>query len=302
MNYMRKFSLIALLLTGFWSCDTKTPSAEAYMEALDSTRLAQPEISEEVISDILQSIPSPLEISVLLKESGTKYDQAMLNDPKKTKEYNTNYEKAINLGIYGTDLGYTNIYEQNQDAIFYLNSIKQLADELSIGQFFDFGTIKRLATNSSNLDSLLYLTTKNFNNINGYLQNQKRSNLSILILTGGWLEALHVTCQVAEKNPDNEVLIERIGEQKMIIDNIMLLLSFYSESNSSMAQYMHELKPLADAFAKVQITHTYAEPTFKEVDGMLVVQDNSTSEVKISPENLREITTQTQLIRKNIIK
>ena len=299
---MRKFSLIALLLAGFWSCDTKSPSADAYLEALDSTRMVQPEISEEVISDILQSIPSPLEISVLLKESGTRYNQAMLNDPKKTKDYNTNYEKAINLGIYGTDLGYTNIYEQNQDAIFYLNSIKELADELSIGQFFDFGTIKRLATNSSNLDSLLYLTTKNFNSINSYLQNQKRSNLSILILTGGWLEALHVTCQVADKNPDNKVLIERIGEQKVIIDNIMLLLSFYSESNPSMAQYMEELKPLANAFSRVQIIHTYAEPTFKEVNGMLVVQDNSTSEVKISPENLREIKAQTQLIRKNIIK
>lgn len=299
---MRKFSLIALLLAGFWSCETKSPSAEAYMEALDSTRMAQPEISEEVISDILQSIPSPLEISVLLKESGTKYDQAMLNNPKKTKEYNTNYEKAINLGIYGTDLGYTNIYEQNQDAIFYLNSIKELADDLSIGQFFDFGTIKRLATNSSNLDSLLYLTTKNFNSINSYLQNQKRSNLSILILTGGWLEALHVTCKVAEKNPGNKVLVERIGEQKVIIDNIMLLLSFYSESNTSMAHYMNELKPLSNAFAKVQIIHTYAEPSFKEVDGMLVVQDNSSSEVKISEENLREITSQTQLIRKNIIK
>ncbi len=226
----------------------------------------------------------------------------MLNDPKKTAVYNTNYEKAINLGIYGTDLGYTNIYEQNQDAIFYLNSIKELADELSIGQFFDFGTIKRLATNSSNLDSLLYLTTKNFNNINSYLQNQKRSNLSILILTGGWLEALHVTCKVAEKNPNNKVLAERIGEQKVIMDNIMLLLSFYSESNSSMEQYMNELRPLANAFQKVQIVHTYAEPTFIEKDGMLVVQDNSTSEVIMSPENLREIASQTQSIRKNIIK
>jgi hypothetical protein len=300
---MRKFSLFALLLVSVWACDSsKTPNTEAYLAALDSTRLAQPEISEEVISDILQQIPSPLEISVLLKQSGSRYDQAMLNDPKNTKIYNTSYEKAINLGIYGTDMGYTNIYEQNQDAIFYLNSVKELADELSIGQFFDFGTIKRLATNSSNLDSLLYLTTKNFNNINSYLQNQKRSNLSILILTGGWLEALHITCQVAQKNPDNTLLTERIGEQKVIMDNIMLLLSFYSESNSSMAAYLNELKPLANAYSKIKIVHTYAEPTFVEVDGMLVVKDNSTSEVIMSPENLQEITSITQSIRKNIIK
>jgi hypothetical protein len=71
----------------------------------------------------------------------------------------------------------------------------------------------------------LLITTKNFNNINGYLQQQKRANLSILILTGGWLEALHITCQVVEKNPNNDALKERIGEQKIILENIMLLLS-----------------------------------------------------------------------------
>jgi hypothetical protein len=299
---MKKLSLFSLMLLALWSCDSaKTPNADAYLAALDSTRVAQPQIGKEVVHDILQQIPSPLEISVLLKESGTRYNQSMLNNPKSVSKYNTSYQKAINLGVYGTDLGYTNIYEQNQDAIFYLNTIKQLADELSIGQFFDFGTIKRLATNSSNLDSLLYLTTKNFNNINTYLQDQNRSNLSILILTGGWLEALHITNQVALANPDNKVLVERIGEQKVILDNIMLLLSFYSESNPNMAQYMQMFQPLADAYAKVDIVRTYAEPTFVEVNGMLVVQDNSTSEVKITADNLKEINDATQAIRNKII-
>jgi hypothetical protein len=50
-----------------------------------------------------------------------------------------------------------------------------------------------------------------------------------LILTGGWLEALHITCQVAKKNPANEKLIEKIGEQKIILDNIKLMLEFYTQ-------------------------------------------------------------------------
>ena len=66
---------------------------------------------------MLQQIPSPLEISVLLKESGTKYDHDLLNSPDNLASYNSNYKKALNLGIFGTDLGYTNIYEQNQDGI-----------------------------------------------------------------------------------------------------------------------------------------------------------------------------------------
>lgn len=299
---MKKLLLIFLFLTAFWSCDLNdTPNAEYYQKALSNAQIAIPEVSEEVISGILQQIPSPLETSVLIKQSGSKYGSNMLNDPKKVIAYNTNYEKAINLGIYGTDLGYTKIYDQNQDAIFYYNSIKGLADELSLSQYFDFGTIKRLAINSSHMDSLLYLTTKNFNNINTYLQDQKRSNLSLLILTGGWLEALHIACQIAEENPSNQILVERIGEQKAIMDKIMLLFSFYSTNNTNMAKYQEELQPLADAFSKVQIAYTYAEPTFNEVDGLLVVKDNSSSNVKISQENLNEITLLTQSIRNNII-
>lgn len=299
---MKKLLLILLFSTAFWSCDVyDTPNAELYKEALSNVQIANPAVSENVISDILQQIPSPLETSVLIKQSGSKYGNNMLNDPKKVIAYNTNYEKAINLGIYGTDLGYTKIYDQNQDAIFYYNSIKGLVDELSLSQYFDFGTIKRLAMNSSRMDSLLYLTTKNFNNINTYLQDQNRANLSLLILTGGWLEALHIACQVAEENPSNQILVERIGEQKEIMDKIMLLFSFYSTNNASMAKYQEELQPLADAFSKVQIAYTYAKPTFNEVDDYLMVEDNSTSTVQISQENLNEITLLTQSIRNKFI-
>lgn len=299
---MKKPLLILLFSTAFWSCDVNdTPNAELYKEALSNVQIANPAVSEKVISDILQQIPSPLETSVLIKQSGSKYGNNMLNDPKNVIAYNTNYEKAINLGIYGTDLGYTKIYDQNQDAIFYYNSIKGLVDELSLSQYFDFGTIKRLAINSSRMDSLLYLTTKNFNNINTYLQDQNRANLSLLILTGGWLEALHIACQVAEENPRNQVLVERIGEQKEIMDKIMLLFIFYSTNNASMAKYQEELQPLADAFSKVQIAYTYAKPTFNEVDDYLIVEDNSTSTAQISQENLNEITLLTQSIRNKFI-
>ena len=65
----------------------------------------------------------------------------MLNSSDNLSKYNSNYQKALNLGIYGTDLGYTNIYEQNQDGIKYLSSIKSLAEGLNIGQFFDILTI-----------------------------------------------------------------------------------------------------------------------------------------------------------------
>ena len=292
------FIITCLILA---SCGSNKKTALKEFEAVDTAALEETGISEEVISDIIQQIPSPLEISVLLKEVGTRYNKDLLNSSSNTSKYNSNYKKALNLGIYGTDLGYTNIYNQNQDALFYLKSIRDLADGLSIGQFFDFGTISRLATNSNNLDSLLLITTQNFNNINSYLQEQKRSNLSVLLLAGGWLEALHISCQVNLANRGNKELEEKIGEQKIILENIMLLLSFYSKTDPAIGKLMEDIKALKDVYDQVEISYTYEEPTYEVIDGVLTIVDNSSSEIIITEQNINDITSITSSIREKII-
>ena len=294
--------LILALLYFFSACGSdKKSDDQDIMQTLVTDSTEGPTISEEVIGDILQQIPSPLEISLLLKESGKKYNASYLNSPDNLSKYNSNYQKALNLGIYGTDLGYTNIYEQNQDGIKYIASIKDLADGLNIGQFFDIETIGRLASNSKNLDSLLLITTQNFNNINHYLQTQSRASLSVLLLTGGWVEALHITCSVASNNPDNKELQETIGGQKIILENIMLLLSFYKDRDPNMASLLTEMEELKKVFDKVNITYTYKESTFKIVDGVMVIEDNSSSTIEITNEDVANIQAVTDSIRNKII-
>jgi hypothetical protein len=224
----------------------------------------------------------------------------MLNTPDNLSKYNSNYKKALNLGVFGTDLGYTNIYEQNQDGIRYLSTIKSLADGLNIGQFFDIETIGRLATNSKNLDSLLLITTQNFNSINHYLQTQSRANLSVLLLIGGWVEAMQITCQVAAKDIKNKELREKIGEQKIILEQIVLLLSFYKD-DANMASLLNDMNELKVAFDKINITYTYKESTMEIVDGVAVIKDNSTTTINVTNEDIEAIRTLTNSIRNKII-
>jgi len=293
--------IIGLVLVVLSACGSKKPEEQTFLENLDSAKTEGPTISGEVISDILQRIPSPLEISMILKESGKKYNVSYLNPSDNRSKYNTNYKKALNLGIYGTDLGYTNLYEQNQDGVKYMEAIKELADGLNIGQFFDIETVGRLATNSKNLDSLLLITTQNFNTINHYLQTQSRENLSVLLLTGGWLEAVHITTEVAKANPGNKELEETIGEQKIILENIILLLSFYKESDANMKDLLTQFEELKKAFDRVNISYTYKESTFEIVDGVMVIKDNSSSTVQITNEDIASIKAIVDNIRTKII-
>lgn len=291
--------MVALILAACGS-DKKTDE-QSFLETLDSEKTEGSAASEAAIAEILQQIPSPLEISVLLKESGKKYNVGFLNSPDNLPKYNSNFQKALNLGIYGTNLGYTNIYEQNKDGVKYIEVIKRLADGLSIGQFFDVETIGRLASNSKNLDSLLLITTQNFNSINHYLQTQGRANLSVLLLTGGWLEAVHITCNVAANDPTNKELQEKIGEQKVILNNIISLLTFYKESDPNMASLLTEMEDLKKVFDKVNITYTYKESTFEIVNGVMVIKDNSSTTIDITLDNVNEIRTLIGTIRNRII-
>jgi hypothetical protein len=296
-----RIAILALAVAFLAACSSgKKPDEQAFLNSLDSAKNQGPTIDEEVIGSILQNIPSPIEISVLLKESGTKYDANLLNSSDNLSKYNSNYKKALNLGIYGTDLGYTNIYEQNQDGLKYLGSIKSLADGLNIGQFFDIETIGHLATNSKNLDSLLLITTQNFNSINHYLQTQNRSNLSVLLLTGGWIEAMQVTCQVASKDPKNKELRDTIGEQKIILEQILLLFSFYKD-DENMASLLKDLEELKAAFDKINITYTYKESTMEIVNGVAVIKDNSTTTIDITDKDVENIRTLTNSIRNKIV-
>ncbi len=297
---MRKVPYFLFCLIVLGCSPGKKSDEQAFLDSLNNLKLDEPTISEEVISEIIQQIPSPLEISYLLKDAGTQYNYGFLNVPSNSSNYNSNFKKAANLGIYGTDLGYANIYEENQDAIQFLNSIKGLANDLSIGQYFDFSTIARLATNSKNLDSLLLITTQNFNDINAHLQENQRSNLSVLILAGGWLEALHITCQVAKANPTNEQLIEKIGEQKITLNGITQLLQFYTQ-DPAIAELHKQIVDLQTTFDQIEIVTVHAESTMEEVNGIIMVKNNSTTTVNITPENVDAIREKVLKIRELII-
>lgn len=289
LTFQRGFRYFAASAIFFaLSCGSGDQSGENFDDMLeDESAEATAKISDDVLTEIIQRIPSPVEIVALIKASGAEYSEAMLNPTANTEKYTTSYQQAFNLGVYGADLGYINMYEKTISSLSYLNAVKQMADLIKVGQFFDFNTLKRLSSNNENIDSLLYITTSNFNRMDEYLREQKRSDLSILSVAGAWLEGLYISCQVA-KVSGNKELIERIGEQKIAMNDIALLLEQYSgdENMSKIAADFNRVKISYDA---VVIETTQGEPEMKEVEGKLIIVDNSTSKVNITPQTLENI-------------
>lgn len=257
------------------------------------------EIDPTVMEDIVQNIASPVEMAALVKSLDVNFSNDYLAPTTSVDELSTSFHQAFHLGIYAADLGYLNIYDKTNSVLEYITAIKTLADAIRVGQFFDFTTLKRLAQSNQNLDSLMYISVHSFNQMDKYLRTDKRSNLSSLMIAGVWIEGLYLATQVAKTAPHPE-LTERIGEQKIIMNDLMLILETYS-SDPNFARLIEDFNVIRDEFEEVEITITKGEPTMEEVDGMLVIVQNDVSQINVSDEKLESIIAKTEEIRNKLI-
>ncbi|MBL7934334.1 MAG: hypothetical protein JNM51_00820 [Bacteroidia bacterium] len=244
----------------------------------------------------LFSVPSPMQTALLIQKSGVAYDKTILNAGNKNGQYTTDYAKALNLGIYGADLGYVSMYNQTQDAIGYLGAVKNLADKLGVSSAFDQSTMKRISDNISNKDSMLMLVGIAYRASDAYLKTNKRTEISSLILTGGWIESMYFSIIAYNKKPTDEIKY-RIAEQKQALGSIIKLLNSHNLPDA--AELTNQLSELAKVYESVTTKYNFVEPTTDEAKKTTFI--NSTTEITIAKEQLDEIAAKISAIRDKII-
>ncbi len=301
---MKNFNLIPLVMLAVMFFSITSCQQNQRQEATDllndSLIAEKVKLDDEVISEMISSVPNPVEMSALLQKSGVVYSQELLNPAENITNFNTNFKRALNLGVYGTDLVYMNIYDRTIATLRYLSNVRDLASDLRVEQFFDYETLNRLSESSRNIDSVLFITNNGFDNMSRYLIDQGRGNLAVLISYGTWIESLYIATHVQTVPPNRETINIRIGEQKKVLDNIILLMNTY-RSDPNFAGIIDDLMRLKNEFDKVTISYIYREPTIEEIDGMVVLVDNSRSEVNISDEVIQSIAQVVAEIRNKII-
>lgn len=282
---------VALIST---SCggDAPTNEKEDVQEEVNPKQSQLMEIEGKVFS-----IPSPIQTATLIKNSGTNYNKEMLNVPSNVTKYSTNFKKAINLGVYGADLGYVTLYEQTQDAISFLTAIKSIGDDLGVSSAFDMELVNRFEKNIGNQDSILAMVSDAYKASDRYLKNSQQNDVGGLILAGGWIESLYFATNAA-KMTNNKEIIKRIGEQKTTVSNLIKLLTpYYSQSDYT--ALVDNLIELDELFSKIEIVYTYVKPTVDAKNKTTTI--NSTTDVNITPEQLNAITEKVNKIRTELI-
>jgi hypothetical protein len=296
--------LITQLIVVFllFSCKSSTRKSEVFVfPEADSIPVSEAEqLSNEAVDDISRNISSPVEIADILQKMAVPFTTSYLASSIDAGRLSTSFDKALKLGVLGADLGYLNMYEKTGTSIDVLSSIKKLADGINVGQYFDFETIKRLSLNRSNLDSLLYLSLSSYNQIDKFLREKDRGQLSALMIIGVWVEGQYLATQVLKQFPDT-ILRNRVGEQKVILNDLLMLLAPYCNSGQEYKDLCQSMQNLKEKYRDIRITYTIGEPVMVEKDGALVVVQTDQSKVEMTNEQLAGIIEIVQKIRNKLI-
>ncbi len=299
--YITLFVILAvsMLTVGCGGCNNSDDKEISDIpENIQIEKQTQP-VNDEVIDQIVSSFPSPVTIAAIIHSLDIPFSKKYLVDPDIIENYDSNNKKAFALGVISADLGYLNVYERTNLIVQYLSSIKRLSDDLRIGQFFDFQALKRLATTNDNMDSLIYLSISSFNKMDQHLRNNARGNLSLLMITGVWLEGMYLMTQVA-KESDDPRLIDQIGSQKVIFNMLYPVLKMYKD-DKYFQTIANEFKKFDKIFSQITITYETGKTETKYIDGRPVIIQNERSVVNITDEQLKDLIYTTEQVRNKLI-
>ena len=121
----KKLSLLLLLAGALISCNRTGQKEEVSVDDFE----VETNIFDDIntAKKIFYSLPSPLETATLIKSAGAEYNEELLNKTANADNYTTIKKRALNLGIYTTDLSYASLFEQSQTSLNYMNASKKMA-------------------------------------------------------------------------------------------------------------------------------------------------------------------------------
>jgi hypothetical protein len=240
---MLKYLLFLVLPVLVFSCFHDTKKTDDSSPVFDSDSIS----IRLRYSDVLFEVPSPYQTSFYLKKLNIRFDERLLNSESTTRNFTTNFNKALAIGVYGTDISYLNLYDQKELTIRYIDRLNNLLTDIDVLKGLDKSCIKKLEDNLGNNDSLVYYLSVLYHDGDSYLYENDRRDIGSQIIAGGWIESIYILTMLYQKN-NNEEILNLILYQSEILDNLIKLLAPYYEKSKEFTELIDSLINIAYEF------------------------------------------------------
>lgn len=296
---IRLLQIPVLALAALMAASCVNNSAKRDVSKLTDVDLSLDTTAQTIkFGNTLFSLPSPYHLTMMIKEAGTRFNESLLNSVDNNQNYTSLYKKCVNLGVYGADLAYMNIYGQSPLIVNQFSVIKNIANDLDLTSAFNKSLVERVENNVDNTDSLLRIMSNTYRDVDVYLKESQRQREGALVLAGGWIEAMYIMTQLV-KETNNDKLVQRIGESKQPLENLIKILSPYYAELDEIGALVDALIELSADFDEVEQHYTYVVPEIDVENRMTIIKSRTTVEVPGSV--LTSVTGKVATIRKQII-
>ena len=296
--FLLLFLMLGMILTG---CNLGKKSEGEGSGDFEASGALDAETQEQLntAKRIFYSLPSPLETAMLIKNAGAAYNEELMNPVSNSSRYITSKSKALNLGIYSTDLSYASLFDQSQATLDYIGAAKEMADGLNILDAIDEETVTQLEEQINNRDAIIDIISETLMNSSAFLKENDLEGTASVVLVGGWVEGLYIATNLVNENDlDDNKLVERIVDQKLSLDIMVNLLESSPEDADAQA-VLEDVKALKTIFDKITIDQ--GEVTAVEDPETNVTTLKSESSIKITNRVFTELKTKVIEIRSSYI-
>jgi len=292
--------ILLFILSGFilfnLGCTNNTSKNENNLK--DDISSEKTNTHEKTIKKIFFNLPSPIELTQTILSANSPYNIDLLNPTDNVKNYETSAKLALNFGIYGADLCYCRVYDQLQESISYLSTIRKISDKLQIPEAEGAETINRIEESISNSDSIFEIISDTYASADSYLKENERDLTATFILIGGWVEGMYFAVNINNEGKSKNQLNNKIAEQKFSMQNMMMLINEYSD-NSTIAEFHPLFLKLNTIYENISISYDKAVVVTDQETKVTTI-DNATT-INISQQQLDEIHNLISEIRSKII-
>ncbi len=177
-------------------------------------------------------IPNSYEVTNMLQEANANFVFNITNDPENVASYETTWQKAMNLGVFGADLSYASTYNRQEETMMFMDASKTLIDDLNITTAFNKSMAERIERNLENKDSLIIIIGESFADTYNHLMQNGEEKTSLLVIAGSVIEGMHITSQLIIASDYNETLMEVLSNQKDEVKELVQLMDAHAEDQN----------------------------------------------------------------------
>jgi len=217
---MKKFfsiSTLIFLLSMFGgifiSCNQQTPASKPVLSQTDMDSFHIQAVHSfpnyDNVSNLLQ----------LIRDLDVIFIQDAINDFENVDKYTYNdNQTAANIGVFMADIAYAWAFNEHDNAMNCNMAALTLADHLDMANVFLNSFFQKYEKEDANPDTIILLIERDMNEAIKQLPEEKNLELYSALLTGAFLEKLHLIYEMIKNCPEISF------SQDLILENLQKLV------------------------------------------------------------------------------